>query len=297
MVKIDIHADDYGISDHSAGDMLDCLRAGKLDSISVLTNMSGYEKWADRLNEEWERLPKKPKLTVHLNFMEGRCLAEKEKLNLLVNEKGFFCIGWGTLFQYNYIPWKYRAAKEQLKLEIKAQTEAFIRKFGIGDGLRFDGHQHTQMIPIVYRALLEVVEEEKYPLAYVRVTKEPILPYLRCPDLYRTYSPVNWIKNWILNFYSPGLERKLRDVCMPKMLLWGVLMSGNMDEARVKKLLPKMKRTAEKKQRVLEILFHPGSVQEEELTEEFSNAGANPFHISKGRAVEKEAVMQFSEVK
>ena len=46
-VKIDIHADDFGESIHASKDILECLKKGKLDSISVLANMSCFEKCAD----------------------------------------------------------------------------------------------------------------------------------------------------------------------------------------------------------------------------------------------------------
>lgn len=292
MERIDIHADDYGISRNSSKDILECLKQGKLQSISVLTNMSAYRESAEWLKAAWDGLPIKPQLTVHLNFMEGHCQADKEKLSLLVDEKGYFNIGWGSLFLWNYHPSRYRQVKKQLKAEIKAQTEAFLQEYGEyqKDGLRFDGHQHTQMIPIVYRALKEVVEEEKYDVSYVRVTKEPIRPYLAKGSLYKTYSPINWVKNLLLNFYAPGMERFWKKYDFQKMYLWGVVMSGRMDIERVESLLPLMKKQSEKKGRILEILFHPGSVLEKELTEEFSNTGANEFHRSEGRNIEFRAV-------
>lgn len=69
--------------------------------------------------------------------------------------------------------------KKELKEEIKAQTERFIEYFGDDKPLRFDGHQHTQMLPICYWALLEVIVEQHYPTEYIRITKEPIIPYLQ----------------------------------------------------------------------------------------------------------------------
>ena len=37
MSKVDIHADDYCLSPHMSDDILDCIRAGKLDSISAVS--------------------------------------------------------------------------------------------------------------------------------------------------------------------------------------------------------------------------------------------------------------------
>ncbi len=43
MCRLDIHADDYALSPNTSEDLLQCLRAGKLNSISVLTNMTCYK--------------------------------------------------------------------------------------------------------------------------------------------------------------------------------------------------------------------------------------------------------------
>ena len=64
-----------------------------------------------------------------------------------------------------------------------------------------------------------------------------------------------------------------------------------MNEERINKLFPAMLAKAEKKERVLEVLFHPGTVLQDELQEEFSNTGANEFHISEGRQIEYRTVM------
>ena len=75
MPQIEIHADDYAISPHSSEDILNCLRAGKLDGVSVLTNMSCFEEYAAKLKAEYDSFPRKPRLTVHLNFMYATIMA------------------------------------------------------------------------------------------------------------------------------------------------------------------------------------------------------------------------------
>ena len=207
MPQIEIHADDYAISPHSSEDILNCLRAGKLDGVSVLTNMSCFEEYAVKLKAEYDSFPKKPRLTVHLNFMEGHCAADPAEVPHLVDENGYFNISWGTLFKWNYTPKVFLELKKELKAEISAQTERFREAFGADMPLRFDGHQHTQMIPVVYWALLEVIVERHYRTEYIRVTKEPVLPYLKSAGLWRTYRPINWVKNLILNYLAPGMEK------------------------------------------------------------------------------------------
>lgn len=199
------------------------------------------------------------------------------------------------MFLWSYCPWKYPTIKRELKLEIKAQMEKFLQYFGNNIPLRFDGHQHTQMILLVYRALLEVIREENYSVEYIRVTKEPIRPFIQEKSLWKTYSLINWIKNLLLNFLALFIEKKVRKVTGQKpMFLWGVLLSGRMDKKRVNRLLSAMKKQADKRGRMLEILFHPGSTQEKELKEEFNSADANRFYLSDGRKEEYKSVMGLS---
>lgn len=300
MIMRDIHADDYALSRHTTEDMLKLLRRGLLDSISVLTNMTCYEECAETYLEELKDWPHQPKLSVHLNFMEGHCVAKTGEVLHLVNQNGYFTIGWKDLLIWNYNPFQYKKIKGELKAEILAQTERFREVFGEGEPLRFDGHQHTQMIPIVYRALFEVIAEQHYETEYIRVTKEPIKPFLRNFSLWKTYKPVNIVKNILLNFYAPGMERsmrKLEGIHIKPMYLWGVWMSGKMDSSRVKHLYKDMMKQASKKGRVLEILFHPGTLKKEEAGTEFSSTEALAFYTSEGRAAEYECAEMISQIK
>ncbi|MDO4294449.1 MAG: ChbG/HpnK family deacetylase [Eubacteriales bacterium] len=292
--QIDIHADDFGESLHASLDILDCLREGCLDSISVLANMSCFADCVEHYRRAEGEFPQKPLISVHINLMEGSCLAGPGELPDLTDEKGHFCISWEKLFFRSWLPGQ-RALKEQLKkeilLQIRAVTEAFPE---LGGKLRLDSHQHTHMIPVVARALFEVLEENGWTAVYIRDAREPLWPFLREVSLYRTYRPVNFVKNILLNYCSVLLQGRLRRADIAPMYLWGLVMSGHMDEERVRKLLPAMERRALGAGRRLEILFHPGHVLPEEISEEFSQADAIAFHVSPDREVEKRAVQRLA---
>lgn len=160
-VKIDIHADDFGESLHASRDILECLKDGKLNSISVLANMSCFEECVRLYREVQEEFPWQPAISIHVNLMEGSCLADPKDLPDLVDEKGHFQISWEKLFFVSYLPFGNKF-KEQLKMEIELQIRAVVEAFPeiSMQSLRIDSHQHTHMIPVVAKALFEVLDEQ-----------------------------------------------------------------------------------------------------------------------------------------
>ena len=124
MDNIDIHADDYALTPNTSRDMLACMEKGLLDSISIVPNMSCFEECMELLYQKIPELPFLPKMSVHLDFVEGRCLAGKEKAPVLVGrEETVMGLSWGKLFLLSYMPWKKRTVKTQLKLEIREQLK------------------------------------------------------------------------------------------------------------------------------------------------------------------------------
>ena len=71
MKNIDIHADDYALTVNTSKDMLECMKAGKLNSISIVPNTSVFEECMGLLYQEIPTLPFLPLMSVHLDFVEG----------------------------------------------------------------------------------------------------------------------------------------------------------------------------------------------------------------------------------
>lgn len=306
MVKTDIHADDYALTPNTSRDMLACMKKGWLDSISVVPNMSCFEECMNMLYQEIPDLPFLPVMSVHLDFVEGRCLAGKEKVPFLIADGGQddrMGLSWGGVFALSYLPWKRKAAKEQLKKEIRAQIWTawqaiesamhIAQKHGVAcrqKGLRIDSHQHAHMIPVVWEALTEVLAEGKYQVEYIRNSKEMMAAFAAQVSLWKTYRPVNFVKNRLLSLYSRKVDRYSRAHGMEQMYLWGLIMSGHMDYERISVLYPKIAKKAEKEGRVLEILFHPGITLPEEVTDEIGREAAKDFYLRQDRHVEMDAV-------
>ena len=281
---VDIHADDFALSEKSDRDILQLCSEGKLDSISIIPNLECFETAVAKFLSVQEESDKKILVSVHLNFMEGKCCAEKSLLPDLIDSEGFFTASWGKLFIWNYIPFMRKKIKIQLKTEILAQIKKCIAANVIDkNAIRIDSHQHPHMIPLVFEALKEAVlelENDGCKIEYIRNTQDPILLY-GGKDIFS----MNTIKCLILNFYSQKVKKYLVSKKLPVNYLCGVYFSGKMD-SRLKKVLPKFIKKAETQERNIELLFHPGTMLRSELTIEFKKEGFNEFHLSENRKTE-----------
>ena len=294
MKKIDVHADDYGLTFNTSKDIMEGIHAGKLNSISIMPNTTCFEETKEYFYKNIAQSGQ-PAISVHLNFMEGYCLSDKSELSFLVDKEGLFNISWGTLVKYNYNFSVRNKVKVQLKKEMRAQLKRVIDGYGLlkaGKKLRVDSHQHTHMIPLVMESLLEVIREEGFPTEYIRISKEPWTVYLKKAHFIPSYRIINMIKVMILNWYSIKDEKMLKEAGIPTMLLSGVFLSGKMDIVRVRALLPDLKKCADRKNVQLEVLFHPGTALKEEVGKEFNHPDANEFYLSLNRQVEYEAMMK-----
>ncbi|MCM1386122.1 MAG: ChbG/HpnK family deacetylase [Bacillus sp. (in: Bacteria)] len=309
MPEIDVHADDYALTVHTSADILDCMKKGKLNSISIVPNMSCFAECMEMLYEAVKTLPFLPVMSVHLDFVEGRCLAGAKEVPLLASpDSDLTGLSWGKLFLFSYHPMKRKAVKIQLEKEIKAQIEtgwqAISRCMEIAGknhiackqkGLRIDAHQHAHMIPVVWEALTEVIDREGYPVEYIRNSKEVLGAFLSEVSLWKTYRPINFVKNRILSFYSHKVDRYAAQHSMEKMYLWGLVMSGHMDYDRIVILYPKIAAKAQKENRTLEFCMHPGLALPEEITAEIGEDAAEDFYLQSDRQVEKDAVMRLTD--
>ncbi len=293
----DIHADDFGISKNSCDDIIKLIDNKMINSISILSNMHSFSYAVDLLKQRKESINSSLKISVHLNFMEGHCCSNKEAIPSLVDNNGYFKISWGKLFIFNYIPFVRKAIKKQLTTEIISQTKKCIDTGVLNNSLRFDGHQHTHMIPLVFEALYSAVkyfETQGIHTEFIRNTEDPIKPYFKAKNIKNTFAKINIIKCLILNYYSLRIKNKLSKMNLNCNYLCGVFFSGNMDFLRLSKVLPYYVKKPSAQNRIIELLFHPGSVLKEEITEEFVKPGFNEFHLSNGRKIEYSAIEQIN---
>ena len=270
-LKIEYHADDYGLFPTQSHRILDCHRNGNLNGISVMPNSPHLGECMSDMYGFSEEVA----VTVHLNLIEGKSLTEAP---LLTDEQGNLNSSFGTLLLHSFLPGRNNY-RQQLKQELRAQIQAVHKFFPEDKPIRLDGHAHYHMIPVVFDAMMDVVREDQLKISYIRIPKEYWSIYLPCLGKLQEFSPINLVKVLILNFLAFRAERKYGDVLknLEHKLFMGVFLSGRMYYENAIHLLPGAISLAEKLGLDLEILGHPGGVFEQEDIDQITCAEDKAF--------------------
>lgn len=279
-------ADDYGLCDSMSARIQKCIDEGALNKVSIFPNLKQID--LHKISEN-----KNIRLSLHLNLVEGKCMSDPDEIDLIADKNGNFTHTFGGLFKLGLFHAKKLEA--QVYKEIKAQVLFWKSILPKDTPFCIDSHQHTHMIPAVFKALLKVLNDEKINLEYMRIPSEPLLPYIQTPSLYFTYSAVNIVKQWILRFLWIVNKTGAKEAKIPTSYFMGILFSGKMDEKRVIKILPKYIRMAEKNGKDIEVLFHPGYFEKSEINFKNKNIVFERFYLSKDRKTEFDSVIKISE--
>ena len=287
----EFHADDYGLFTAQSKRILQCKETGALNGISIIPN-------GDELADCLSLLPDTGlSLTVHLNLMQGHCLAEPSSVSLLTDQNGVFSVGFCELLFCSLFG-KRDVYKRQLKRELSAQIHALLPLFLKKNlPIRIDGHAHWHMIPVVFDALMEVIRDEKIPVSYIRIPAEPASVYLKNFFQILPFPPINIIKSILLSILAQINRHRWKEMLghMEEHIFLGVLLSGCFDLRRMKAVLPDAESMAEKLCRGLELLVHPGAVLEAEDIARVTSENDRRFFTSSARQAESEALMRIQE--
>lgn len=279
-------ADDYGLCDSASAHISQCIDGGVLNKVSIFPNFDGIDFGKISGGKDI-------RVSLHLNLVEGKCMADIAETNMLTDKNGVFRHTFGGLFMLGLLRGKKLEA--QVYEEIKAQILYWKSILPKDTPFCVDSHQHTHMIPAVFRALTRALYDLEIELKYMRIPAEPLLPYIKKPSLYLTYTPVNIVKQWLLKFLGMCNKKHIKKYKIPTAYFFGILFSGKMDEYRVKKILPEYIKLAEKNGCDVEVLFHPGYIDGSECDLEEKNIVFKDFYISKNRKTEFDSAKRISE--
>ena len=156
-----------------------------------------------------------------------------------------------------------------------------------------DTHQHTHMIPLVFKTLVRVIKDEGLMVESMRIPAEPILPYILTPSLYLSYTPKGLLKQWILKTLAFVNHREIKKIKTKSAYFMGAMFSGKVTEEKIKKVLPHYLKIAEKNNRNIEIALHPGYVKKGEKLICGSKESFRKFYYSSWRKAEYDTLINF----
>lgn len=238
-----ITADDFGYCHERNRGILDAVKEGVVNSVSVLMNASAVESINDIENIA---------VGLHLNLTEGRPVAQPCDVASLLDKEGHF---FDKLSIAGHIK-EGRILRLHADIEIESQIKKFITVFG-HTPFYIDGHQHVHILPVIIDSLVELMK--KYGIKETRLPKE-----LKIADCY-------WIEQPRLGFYLEvcrnALEaRKYFDrhsISFPNYFIGLSTMSQDMNEKYLSIALNIIsedisRNRVEQKCRLVEIMTHPG---------------------------------------
>lgn len=267
---IEYHADDFGMFYQQSRRILEAVDEGPVNAISIIVTGDELDDCIGLIGG------RNIKIALHINLVDGMAVAYRESgCDSALTQNGRFRVSFTKLLCASYIPFIRRKYRDAIRDEITAQISIFRQRFS--GNLRIDSHSHFHMIPVVFDALIEVLEENELGAEYIRFPAEPVLP----GDI----RPINLIKVIVLRVLCARNRIKhaaaLRD--LERKEFFGVLHSGNMNKEVVCNILS----FAEKHSKHdCEILFHPGGCFEQADLDRIDYHADRGFFSSDNRNVE-----------
>ncbi len=282
-------ADDCGISPGATDAILRCIDAGSLDGASVMAG-------APHAREAARSLARRSALVgVHLNLLEGRCVAPVENVPLLVDARGNFRHSLGSL--WTALTFSSRRSRmpvlDQIAREWQAQADVVREAAGRkenGGTVYLDGHLHVHILPALRPILLELVAS--FPVCHVRIPVEP----RHMPPAPPALRVVGTVRRKLLRAWAAPLRPLLeqRGISSPEVFI-GAFCSGAMNAPRLEAGLARAARSVPNTapaEATLEMMFHPGGFSTEERNDPaFASLPYAAFYTSPARRVEEEVLL------
>ena len=234
MVRLIVHADDFGLSEKVNDGILQAHRHGILTSASITATGAAFKHAIDICQAV-------PTLDtgIHLTLVEERPVLDAEAIPSLVDGEGRLHPHAAVFFR------KYLCGRARLE-EIRRELEAQVQKV-LAQGIRIshlDSHQHLHMLPGILRMTVDLARE--YAISAIRLPAEhlPILVQLRAGSLLRILHMQS------LNFFctlGKSLIQRRTDY------FFGFLWGGNLDKKHLWEILNMLP-----PQGTCELMCHPG---------------------------------------
>jgi predicted glycoside hydrolase/deacetylase ChbG (UPF0249 family) len=245
MIRLIIHADDFGLHSQINQAVVEAARKGVLTSASWMANGIAAE-------EALQAAAAIPSLGVgvHLNIVRGRPLSDPAEIPSLVDTQGRFFNSVGALLRKSYLG---QLRDEDIYVEYRRQVQCMIRRGLVPT--HFDGEKHTHLLLPGSRRAVEKLGKE-FAVQKVRTIRERKLhTMLSSAGVSMSTSVRQRLKLTLLEHASGQARARWKDMKTPD-LFFGVLWSGRLTsvdghEALVALLSLKINAT-------IEWMLHPG---------------------------------------
>ncbi len=235
-----VNGDDFGFSHGVNQAIIQAHEQGVLTSTSLMVT-------GDAAMEAVALAKSYPNLAVglHLVLVCGKSALPPSEIPHLVDSAGNFpndSLKAGLRYQFN------RAARRELRLEIRAQLEKF-REIGMQLS-HVDGHLHLHSHPVVLGILTEFAEEFK--IKVIRLPSEELRFTLR---LDKSDLPTKLLWSFVftgLRNYGEGLLKSKGIYFCDRV--YGLLQSGRISEEYLQGLIPQIQAN------IVEIYSHPAII-------------------------------------
>jgi chitin disaccharide deacetylase len=236
-----VNGDDFGFSEGVNSAIIQAHTQGVLTSTSLMVTGAAFEQAVALARSH-------PSLGVglHLTLVCGQSALPAEKIPHLANRSGSFSqspVKAGLKYQFN------RAARRELRLEIRAQLEKF-RQTGLPLS-HVDGHLHLHVHPAVINILVELSQE--FNIQVIRLPFEELRLALKLDSTGWGAKILGWaVFSQLRRQAQPQLE-KAGIAIMERV--YGLLQSGEMTEAYLLGLISDIQASS------VEIYLHPAIAQ------------------------------------
>lgn len=177
-----VNADDFGLTKGVNKGVVECYKNGILRSTSIMCNMP-YAHEALEIKELCPDLG----FGIHITLDAGKPLSSPEKVNTLVDERGYFKRGFPHSLD--------DADVDQIRIEIEEQIK---KAFSLGVTItHMDSHHHVQSHPKVIDVFIEMAYKYNLPVRSTPLDREMIIK-----------AGLKTVDNFIYNFYDEGVKKE-----------------------------------------------------------------------------------------
>ncbi|MCS3556220.1 MULTISPECIES: carbohydrate deacetylase [unclassified Sphingobacterium] len=270
------HADDFGVATEISQNILDCVSNGSISRVSMICNTNTF------LQDELSKHSTALTYAFHINLVEGKPISNKLAVSSLLNENGEFKSSFFTYTLRYYF--SSNKNKKILRNEVKIEIESQLKKYQEltkNKEIHIDGHTHIHMIPFILNIIIQL--KKQYNIKSIRLPREKF--YFGAG--LRDYFSSNLIKHLVLNILSEIQIRKIKkEGFKHNDYLIGILSTGSMSVSSLTNAVDSLSR--KKQNMIVEILFHPGFVNDRNNIEWTKNNIFIDYYSNFQRIKEKE---------